>query len=458
MGLAAVLPAYDMAQDVSARPLFNAAIGFTETEVRQAVAECTGFTARSKTAQAIVNTLRDWCGGYRFCPSTDGAAAADMFQTSMVLLLLEQLVEAAAGRSLSHAQVIEWLRAWQPFDAAGAAQETKLGDYFAQSTAMDALLPQLASNQPVAAPRPMSVLTVQQQIEAASQAPDPYDRVGHLLRTMVGRPLSSPAVEQAAARTWFHEGVLTYAKQQHSLCVPNQQAQRLLTRRLACVLVNGDAMAHAADAFLLHGVPAPLEEQLAAVGHSGTHTYNPWPFLGSSYLKLLPLLLQMSTAQMHWQLAMALPRVCADTGNTSSGSVDLIGETADGRRTIIIQYKQVNIATEIGWCSKTKALMDVGKAPCPRDRYDFHEARDNARHLPDSDLLRLRVRRPAEQGGSETELSVEELAAQAARLAREYARGWRLSHPDGELQLYAVVAVGPARWVVRAVPLPWEAK
>lgn len=506
MGVDVMTTAFNCVTDVSHWTSFNSAVGFTEGDVRRAVAECLGYPAESHAAQLIVDTLRRWGNGYRFAAGL--GATAGMFQTAMVTQLLGRLRGELAQTRNGHDPVplANWLRSWAPEGAVSIEPEQQLLAYFTRSGAMDSLLPKLVSStkQPIAVPVPLSTLRVEQQLQAATVPVSPA-RTAAMLSNWAqavagstggegveGSPRAATAgdgadaavgaagsmagssalnvrewelaeqfdgllnahelAEQTLVRTMYFEGLLTHvdsASGHTGLRVPNQAMQSRFVKRFAGVLAAYSHMSQAVDAFLLRGKTASLQRVLANVCRHGLSVpvLKAWHEFHCS--ERLALLLNTSSGiRFEWQREQRVQRIAAGSSSGYQGYADIVGRS--GRRIIIIEVKQVNLAWDVNLNdnSELKKLMPAdSNAKLPL------KLASAVTKLSDEQLLRLAISKPTgESLAPRRQLTVAQLQKEAAEQAREYARGWQEAHgTHSSLELYTAVAVGPLRWLLHRV-------
>ena len=88
VGLEAMTTAFNVTTDLSQKPAFNAAVGFTRADTLHAITECIGYAEDSPESIAILATLTRWCDGYLFAAKLD--AEEGMYQSVMVVQLLDE--------------------------------------------------------------------------------------------------------------------------------------------------------------------------------------------------------------------------------------------------------------------------------------------------------------------------------------------------------------------------------
>ena len=204
VGLEAMTTAFNVTTDLSQKPAFNAAVGFTRADTLHAITECIGYAEDSPESIAILATLTRWCDGYLFAAKLD--AEEGMYQSVMVVQLLDAVL---AERDKSIGSLIAFLERWVPSNSLAAEPDLELMDYYAPSAAMATLLPKLVSGRPLDVPSPLVALSVMQQVIAAAPANKPAAHLPapHPYTALVPPPLKHsrlcPSMRSPLSTSWM---------------------------------------------------------------------------------------------------------------------------------------------------------------------------------------------------------------------------------------------------------------
>lgn len=208
IGLEAMTTSFNVTTDLSQKPAFNAAVGFTRADTLRAISECAGYSEGSPESTAILATLTCWCDCYLF--ATDLDSSEGMYQSVMVVQLLDAVI---ARRDKSVASLLDFLEQWVPSYAVAAEPDNKLIDYYASSAAMASLLPKIVSGRPLAIQKPLAALSVKQQVAAAAPATAIAPSLhlqAHATVLDACDPIELTMTESTVVRTLFYEGLLTH--------------------------------------------------------------------------------------------------------------------------------------------------------------------------------------------------------------------------------------------------------
>ena len=460
VGLDALTTGFNVVTDVSQRPSFNGAIGFTCADVEEALLQCLGLPKQSVQQQLIIEMLRLWGNGYLFAARL--SESHGMFQSAVVVQALSELAEEPAP--LTPDAVRAFTLRWTPSCPIGVAPETQLLDFFTRSGSMLALLPKLVSGNLMAAPSPLSSLSVESQVDAAAPAAEisGTERSGTLLAAVrAGQPevplvLEHPA-EATLARTLYFEGLLTHAPQAAAaLRVSNESMQRRFIERFSAHLNEDRSLRAAALSFIERGETERLASLLASLCRPRLIGQSIESWYEIHCLQRLLLLLSAVTPETGISWACEVPSFRVPPhGPPVKGFIDLLGRGRCGRRAIFIEAKQVNVVLDL---AAFKAELDVARA---RGRKAFYQAvlrcAERLATMPLDEVKGLQLLPASIKARVLRQSSVNDVVKDASSQAQEYARGWLQRHgadAAAEVELYVVVALGPHRWLVEDVPFP----
>jgi hypothetical protein len=274
MGLDTMTTGFNIVTDVSQDAPFNGAIGFTNSDLEDALFQCLGFPKQSDEQKLVIDMLKRCGNGYLF---SSGLNESDgMFQSVMVVQALTQL------RLLPGVLTTESVRAftstWMPSGPIGMETERKLLDFFMQSRSMYLLLPKIIAGGLIAAPSPLSSLAVVEQIEAAAPAANtnPDERSVTFLTVVAAAQLEpSPAIlknpaEATLARILYFEGLLTHSPQAiATLRVSNESMKHRFIDRFSKHLSEDHSLHSATLAFIERGDTKKMESLLASLCRPG---------------------------------------------------------------------------------------------------------------------------------------------------------------------------------------------
>lgn len=263
--------AFGITTDLSQKPAFNEAVGFTRADALRAISDCVGYAEGSPESTAILATLTRWCDGYLFAAELD--AIEGMYQSGMVVQLLDAVL---ARRDKTTASLLGFLVGWAPTsDLVAVVRDRKLLDYYAPSAAMATLLPKLVSGRPLAVPTPLTELSVIDQVLAAavdapsargSKATD-LEALASTTGTLdVAVPIDLTDAENTIVRTLLYDGILTHAPGHvNGLRVSNDFVQQLFVDKFCPAPRDCDTPLQnlkAAENFILGGSTEALEAAL----------------------------------------------------------------------------------------------------------------------------------------------------------------------------------------------------
>ena len=461
--------AFNITTDLSQKPAFNAAVGFTRADTLRAIAECVGYTEGSPESSAILATLTRWCDGYLFASELD--ASEGMYQSGIVVQLLDTVLARRDKSAASlHAFLELWVPSysvaavWVPSYSVAAEPDRELMDYYAPSAAMATLLPKLVSGKPLAVPMPLVALSVIQQVAASAPAAvsHPFERGSSAtaLRALatatfdVLAPIDLNATESTVVRTLFYEGLLTHVSGQVAgLRVSNDFMQQHFVDKFAQHLASDTTLLKAAEGFILRGETRALENSLEASCAPGLIWQGVFKWLEFDCSQRLQLLLSIASQTTHfrWMLEEAARRVRSD-GTVSPGRTDVSGVHSSGRRVIHIEVKQVHLVWDLEAFRATVGGTFNAKSVAHQTQLLAYAKR--LRRMNTEDLLALKLN---ENSIKQVDTARDVLTG-AMEQARDYARGWMLNHeqsaaPLPQLDLYAAVSFGPLRWLIVPVSL-----
>ena len=174
--------------DVSLEPRFNGVVGFSRSDVSDAIGKCTTYSAGTAGHAAIVEALAQrWGGGYLF----EGhlTEAEGMFSPAMVVDVLDVVHSVQAADSFA-----DVLAAWVSSPLRVEPNRAIVG-FFAVGHTLIPLLRYLAFMPYTAAPHTLATMTVELQIAAATGVLD-WQCV--------------KAKKDAIESTFYYEGMLTH--------------------------------------------------------------------------------------------------------------------------------------------------------------------------------------------------------------------------------------------------------
>lgn len=464
VGLDTMTTGFNIVTNVSHDAPFNGTIGFTHADVEEALLQCLGLPKQSEQQQLVIEMLRRWGNGYLF---SAGLGELDgMFQSVMVVQALTQL-RLLPGQLTADA-VRAFTSAWTPSGPIGVEPEKQLLDFFTRSGSMLTLLPKLVAGSLIAAPSPLSSLAVEQQVDSAAPAADiaSAERSCSLLAAVDAVRLeTSPAllrpVEASLARTLYFEGLLTHAPQAAAaLRVSNESMKQRFIDRFTAHLSEDHRLHAAALAFVEKGETRKMASLLVSLCRPGLlgQSIEGWYELHCSQRLQLLLSAVASDTGVDWTCELPVLRVFQD-GHAMNGFVDLLGRSRNGRRVIIIEAKQVNVVKDL-------AIFEAELADA---RSQSFKSGDNKIYnetimscakrltrMPKAMLMGLAFRSSSIKVHKLGQLCIRDVIVGAADQATSYGRGVRHDYPGINVDAYVIVAVGPLRWHIEKVPVPFE--
>jgi hypothetical protein len=445
VGLECMTAAFNCFTDISQDASMNAAIGFSSTDVSDAIKSCLGLPVRCLEHAAVLSCLTRWGDGYGFAANLDQG----MFQSTLVVQLLRELAQRPPQISLD-----TFLSQWTPPSA--LQLDRALMNYYAPSAAMTKLLPRLLANSAIPVPTPLWNVAVMDQV-AAGELPKDF-RISAASTAVSAsevsmRPFNGALIvdtvqldagQNALIRTLFYEGILTFEQGRSSLRVSNDAIRLSFLDHIAAHLRKDMSCLAAAEDFILRGNWAPLATQLTRLTRPGLigQGVPGWYECHASQRLLLLLTCASVSTSFRWMPERSVPRIRVN-GSRVDGAVDLCGTGL--LRSIFIEVKQVNVRFDIAAFSarlgaKRGAAQNNEMLACANDLVN----------LSDAALLDLAIC-PDSIKQCETARSVRD---SAVLQAQDYARGWLPTQAGEALSLYVAISFGPLRWYFEHVPWP----